>query len=187
MLLFKIFCLSPLYILEPYNLTSSSVSYRSFQWTGALKSTPPAYLLNITKFSSFLTTGLNWPCYLLKIQMALSITAIFFQIWIPRITSPFHQYVLHFFLSSTLIFSKNLLWSNWVIVRCVVPRRCWVIPANSHILGQKFTKVKVNIWCFFAASLLIICKSLQIALLFTLLYYQSAIYHYCNISETIDL
>lgn len=175
MLLFKIFCLSPLYILEPYNLTSSSVSYRSFQWTGALKSTPPAYLLNITKFSSFLTTGLNWPCYLLKIQMALSITAIFFQIWIPRITSPFHQYVLHFFLSSTLIFSKNLLWSNWVIVRCVVPRRCWVIPANSHILGQKFTKVKVNIWCFFAASLLIICKSLQIA------------YPYYNISETIDL
>lgn len=88
MFLYKIFCLSPLCIVEPYNLTSSSASYRSSQWTltGTLKSTPPTFLLNITKFSSFLTTGLNWPCYLLKIQMALSITAIFFQIWIPRIT-----------------------------------------------------------------------------------------------------
>lgn len=40
----------------------------------------------ITKGLLSLTTGMNWSCHLLKIQMELSIIAVFSQIWISRIT-----------------------------------------------------------------------------------------------------
>lgn len=85
------------------------------------------------------------------------------------------------------LFSRSLLLSNSITVQWVVPSRCWVIPAKSHIPVQKFMKVNANVWCFFAASLLIICKSLQIAFLSARLYYQSATCHYYKIPDTINL